>query len=303
MIIVKLIGGLGNQLFQIAFARTLSLKYGGKISIDKKAYKRYKIRDYSLTNFPISELIEDFYNSKLSTRKKIILYNSALIYHLFQKIYKIIYKTDKIGQKISDFYDKKGFYFNLDSYYYSHKFSQHQVKYLYGYFQSEMYFMEYKDQIKNDFKIKILPSVEEKNLLEEILFYNSVGVSMRLGDDYLNSKNLNVCSKEYYLNAITFLMKKINDLKIYVFSDDIERAKIIIGDSNSVVFVEGFKDYQNLRLLYSCKHFVISNSSFSWWGSYLSESPDKIIVAPNKWYSNSNETPSIFTKDMILLEV
>lgn len=302
MIILKSIGGLGNQMFLIAFARSLSLEYSKEVYIDTSVYDSYKIRDFSLSNLLISEHFDDFSHANLPIRKRIYFKLTQKIYHVVQKIIKVLFKTDKIGKALYDFCVARGLYYNFDVYYYDHIIEDKDFKCLYGYFQSEQYFSKYKDQIVNELKVKVPPTDTEKALLDEILTHNSVAVSMRLGDDYKQSSMLNVCTSEYYLNGIEHITNKFDDAKIYIFSDDIERAKKIINDKYIVQYVEGFKDYQSLRLLYSCNHFVISNSSFSWWGAYMSSNTDKIIVAPTRWYNNSKETPAIYTSDMILID-
>lgn len=303
MIILKSIGGLGNQMFQIAFARSLSLEYSKEVYIDTSVYDSYKIRDFSLSNLLISEHFDDFSHANLPIRKRIYFKLTQKIYHVVQKIIKVLFKTDKIGKALYDFCVARGLYYNFDVYYYDHIIEDKDFKCLYGYFQSEQYFSKYKDQIVNELKVKVPPTGTEKALLDEILTHNSVAVSMRLGDDYIKSSMLNVCSDDYYIKGIKYISNKYSNAKIYIFSDDIERAKKIINGKFNAHYVEGFKDYQSLRLLYSCKHFVISNSSFSWWGAYLSFNTDKIIVAPSRWYNNSRENPAIYTNDMVLIDV
>lgn len=290
-------------MFQIAFARSLSLEYSKEVYIDTSVYDSYKIRDFSLSNLLISEHFDDFSHANLPIRKRIYFKLTQKIYHVVQKIIKVLFKTDKIGKALYDFCVARGLYYNFDIYYYDHIIEDKDFKCLYGYFQSEQYFSKYKDQIVNELKVKVPPTGTEKALLDEILTHNSVAVSMRLGDDYIKSSMLNVCSDDYYIKGIKYISNKYSNAKIYIFSDDIERAKKIINGKFNAHYVEGFKDYQSLRLLYSCKHFVISNSSFSWWGAYLSFNTDKIIVAPSRWYNNSRENPAIYTNDMVLIDV
>lgn len=126
---------------------------------------------------------------------------------------------------------------------------------------------------------------------------------MRLGDDYINSPTLNVCKEDYYYRGMDYIYSKNKDAVFYIFSDSIDRVKQQFKFKYPVRYIDGFKDYESLRLMYSCKHFVISNSSFSWWGAYLAENKNKIIVAPNKWYNNTKEKPDIYFNEMTLLEV
>lgn len=303
MIILKMIGGLGNQMFEIAFARMLSLEFDEKIYLDLSVYKKYKIRNFSLSNFNISSSFEDIEDANLTILNKFYLKLTQKTYHAYQKIVKVITKSDRLGKKPYDKLTKNGLYYNFDVYYYYESKNNNKIKCLYGYFQSEKYFKKYEKQIIEELKVKIPPKDREKVLLDEIKSCNAVGISMRLGDDYVKSSLLNVCGKDFYHQGMEYIYNKNKDAVFYIFSDDIDRAKKQYKFKHPIRYIEGFKDYESLRLLYSCKHFVISNSSFSWWGAYLSNNSDKIVVAPNKWYNNSRENPDIYLEDMVLIDV
>lgn len=303
MIILKIIGGLGNQMFQIAFARSLSLKYNEKLYIDTSVYKNYKIRNYSITNLIISDYVELFDKKVISFYERKKLEFTQKSYHILQRLFRELRKSDVIGKKVFNFLMKKGLYYNFDSYYYPPLTTDKKIKCVYGYFQSEKYFSDYCTQIKRELKVKTEPSKNEQVLINEISNCNSVGISIRTGDDYLNSKELNVCSENYFIKGMDLISSMQKDVIFYIFSDDINRVKNRFKFKYNVNFIEGFKDYESLRLLYNCKHFIISNSSFSWWGAYLSENPTKIIIAPNRWYNNSSKRPDIYFDKMLLLDV
>ncbi|MBM6615369.1 alpha-1,2-fucosyltransferase [Desemzia sp. RIT804] len=303
MIILKSIGGLGNQMFEIAFARYLSLEYNQKVIVDTSVYKKYKVRNFTLSNLYISEYYKTYDKLPLNFITRAFLKLTQKIYHIQQKLIRVTLHTEKIGSKLYNSYVKKGLYYNFDIYHYESSRINTKIKCLYGYFQSEEYFSKHKEIIKQDLKVKKEPSPKEKILLDEILSENALAVSMRLGDDYKQSKLLNVCTDEYYINGIQYILEKHPDATLYIFSDNIQRAKKLINSNFKAKYVEGFEDYESLRLMYSCNHFVIANSSFSWWGSYLSESPNKIIVAPDRWYNTSDETADIYTPNMIKLDV
>lgn len=304
MIILKVIGGLGNQMFEVAFARMLSLELKEDIYLDCSVYRNYKIRSFSISNLNISNNLKYIEDSNLNIVYKLYLSLTQKIYHIYQKIIKVITGSDKIGENSYKILSKYGLYYNFDVYYYKHFKSNRKVKSIYGYFQSEDYFKKYKDIIVPELKVKTLLTEREKDLINEINACNAVGISMRLGDDYINSKILNVCTKEYYYNAMKYISNKEIDPVFFIFSDCIERVKKEFNFKKyNVRYIEGFKDYESLRLLYSCKHFIISNSSFSWWGAYLGEYDKKIIVAPNKWYNNSKKKPAIYLKNMKTIDV
>jgi hypothetical protein len=303
MIIVKVLGGLGNQLFQVAFAKMLSMETNEEIYLDTSVYKSYKIRDFSIANFKIEKTLKYINDAELSLPNKLFLITSQKVYHIYQLMVKLITRHNRIGEVPYKILTKYGLYYNFDVYYYDSSYNNSNIKSLYGYFQSEKYFDKYKPQIVEELKVITPLKESEKKLIEEIKISNSVGVSIRLGDDYVKSPLLNVCKEDFYYRGMEYIYNQNKDVVFYIFSDRIDRVKEQFNFKYPVRYIEGFKDYESLRLMYSCKHFVISNSSFSWWGAYLSEYKNKIVVAPNKWRINHKEQPDICWHEMILIDV
>jgi len=303
MIVVKVIGGLGNQMFQIAYARMLSLEYNENIYLDLSAYEKYKIRDFSLANLEISQSFNTIDNSLISKKNIKISHLSQESYRIYQKIFKSLryYSFGNIPYKTLQNY---GYYYNFDRYYYETLINKKDLKFIYGYFQSEKYFFKYKNIIKEELKVKTLPTDKEKEILKKINSKISVGVSLRLGEDYKKNQGLNVCTPEYYIKGMQHIFNLYKEVEFFIFSDCIEEAKnLLLHTPYKLHFIEGFNDYQSLRLLYSCKHFVIANSSFSWWGAYLSDNPSKVVIAPDRWFNGMKKQPDIFYDEMTILEV
>lgn len=301
MIIVRLMGGLGNQMFQTAFGYALSLEYNDELILEKSGYKHYKIRPCSIEKLDIGKYVcvKEISELKFNSFK----YNIMLqTYHVFQKIAKTI-KVEHYNDNLYKILSSKGYFFNFDRFFVQHEKCVNNInKIVYGYFQSIKYFKGYEDDIKKLFKISISPNAHEIELLKKINSCDAVGVSMRLQDDYKKSKSLNICDNDFYIRGINYIKKKIPSAKFFIFADDIDRAKKITFPY-SVEFIESMNDYQSLRLLYNCKHFVVANSSFSWWGSYLAENKNKIIIAPNRWYTEINDVPSIYYDGLKLMSV
>ncbi|OBU45377.1 hypothetical protein AYY26_02970 [Photobacterium phosphoreum] len=197
-----------------------------------------------------------------------------------------------------------GCFFNFDNFYYNDILKKQKVIYLYGYFQSESYFSESRINVINFFSYYSNDD-NYKILRNNIISSDSIAISMRLGDDYINSKELNVCNNVFYYKALNLIYNKKPTSKLFVFSDNISDAKKIINNSNikfsDVVYISGVDDCQSLSLMSLCDDFIISNSSFSWWGAYLSSNDDKIIVAPKKWYTYMSKKVSIYTENMELI--
>lgn len=303
MIILKLTGGLGNQMFQYAYARSLQEIYKEPLYLDCTVYKKYKIRSYSLSNLNISGEIKDISNAGLNFHEQYWLKYHQFTYRIYQKLYKLVLNTDATGENNFIQYSKKGLYYTFDRHFYPSIKVDKKIKSVYGYFPSEKYFLEIKDNLKQELLVKTPPSDYAKKMIQDITKDNAVGVSIRCGEDYLNSQILNICNKQYYYNAMDEIASKVKDPVFYIFSDDINKVKREYNFKYKVIYVDNQPDYESLRLLYSCKHFIISNSTFSWFGAYLSQYEQKIVVAPKRWFNNSVKTPDIYLESMTIIEV
>jgi hypothetical protein len=163
--------------------------------------------------------------------------------------------------------------------------------YFVGYWQSEKFFANIKDVVRNDFKFKIEDRIKGLDLYKEINECNSVSLHIR-GKDYLKKTIYARCDVKYYLNAIAALSRTNPNLKIYIFSDDKDSVvlnyKELLEKSKIVdVKTEFSPEVVELLLMSKCKHNVIANSTFSWWGAWLNNNPDKIVIAPRQWFADT----------------
>lgn len=152
----------------------------------------------------------------------------------------------------------------------------------------------------------VLP--QNMKLIDDIRNSESVCVSVRRGDFFnnKNQKSFGVCNEAYYIKAIKLMKEKLNhknNVKFYVFSDDIEWCKshIPVGGGMGIYVSQNMPVYETLRLMYTCKHFVLSNSTFSWWGQFLSTADNKIVVSPSRW-NNDGYNSVLIGKDWILID-
>lgn len=284
MIIIKLIGGLGNQMFQYAGGLSLSKALNTELKIDNlyfndhsKRLHRFEYRPYALDLFNIS--------SKIATPKEIRqftvprIYNKY-IYHLLLKIKKsknILNESDFTNS--SELYSLVGKDINV---------------YLTGYYQDYKRFKDYLDVLKKEFVFKeLLPESHHqiRSLIESS--ENSIAVTFRRGD-YVNHPSLGIINLEYYEKALdVFKNKKISG-PIFVFSDDINWCrKNFKPKSFETIFVDqgftGPKGGYYLQLMMLNDHFIIPNSTYPYWGALLSETNDKkIVIAPKIWYKGQN---------------
>ena len=282
MVNLHLMGGLGNQMFQYAALRSLMLENNQNGIIELSGISGIKKRGhniYSLDKFNIDKKI--LIKNK---EKNIRLYINYIIY-IF---YCLFLQNKKIGSKFIKFIqpgiNKIGCYCIPDGYLKIKKM-KHKKNYLFGYFQSLNYFYKYESQIRKELKVVTSISKENKKIIEDIESSMSVCVHVRRGD-YVGT-DYDVCTIEYYKKAMYLLSKKYKNCKFYIFSNDIKWAKENIKHNNIKYIDNKNPGYEELRLMYSCKHFIMSNSSFSWWAQFLSENDKKIVVAPSRWSKNA----------------
>jgi hypothetical protein len=199
---------------------------------------------------------------------------------------------------------KHGYIFNFDSFYY-HFCKLSTDNYIYGYFQSEKYFIDSALKIKSMFLDCGDTTIIEKQYSTLISNNYSIAISMRLGNDYYSCDDLNVCDNDYYISALSKLLSfrglKYQDVSVFIFSDIIKRTDFIIKTFPLINFihVRGLDAPRCLRLMSQCRDFVIPNSSYSWWGSYLSDSTDKLIICPDVWFNSAPDSTDIYFSNMI----
>lgn len=262
MIITRLNGGLGNQMFQYALGRKMSIKNNSLFKLDVSDYTSCNPRAYGLSHFNI---IENIATVRESQNAKRLSWFKRKILRKFNVGFdpKILNKKDDI--------------------------------YLDGFWQSEKYFNDVEEIIRQDFKLRRKMSHSAEIMLDMIQNAEvSISIHIRRGD-YVESSKTNeyhgTCSAEYYNKALILLAEKLpkNDLAkihLFVFSDDIEWVKKNLSFPYAATFVSNpsIPDYEELILMSRCSHHIIANSSFSWWGSWLNANPQKIVIAPKKWF-------------------
>lgn len=274
MITTELTGGLGNQLFQYAAAKALSLHHNTELVLEISSFYKKDI--------PVLEVPRDFelHNFK-GVSEKFIQQQS---------------KEKKIEKVLPNY--KRSVYKEPFYHYDKNFFKCKKNVFLKGVWQSEKYFKPFIPQITNSLQLKesLVTSVLEK--ANTIQSEKSISVHIRHGDYLKNQAILNwhgVLEKEYYLTGIKKLMS-LGCEKIYYFTDDIlwvenELNSTIPGE---IISKNTKSHYEDFFLMQQCQHNIIANSSFSWWAAYLNPNPNKIVIAPKNWF---NKAP-LNTKDL-----
>lgn len=301
MIVIKLIGGLGNQMYQYAYGLQLAKQYGEQICFDTSFYEKGNHLALYNLNVPEHPLWDE---TDISAAERLGVKLRQKGFHILQKLIRIIGRTDRTGDKLFLRSAKKGFLFNFDPYYYDIPRCEAKNKYIYGYFQGEQYFSKCVEALKEQFTVRRELSEAAKCYEEMIRDCNAVAFHIRLGD-YKNVANvdLDVCSTAYYRRAIAHICEQVDDPVFFVFTNDAQQAKQLLAFPEGTVFVQGTRDYEDFALMKSCKHFVLSNSTFSWWAAYLAENDDRIITVPEKWRHSEVDEPAIYLSNMTKLPI
>lgn len=306
--------GLGNQMFQYAYARCLQEQYRkqGKIEvlainpyfIDHREFKDNDARKMSLQHLKLNKDIE-FVSRK--DQKKAMDRFKIQTFLSVNPIALLKWRIRGVKPKGKENFESRvnnGIYYAFDPYTeYGMPLTNKKNKFVFGFFQTEKNFLDIRSIVRDELLVKDTPSDANRLMIDQISQTNAVCLHIRRGD-YLNPrwKNLQVCNFEYYNNSINYILERVEDPVFYVFSnthDDLEWIKAnyhfkdITGKKEiKLVYVDlGNPDYEELRLMYSCKHFIISNSTFSWWGAYLSANSSKLVLVPERWnLSDENDT-------------
>lgn len=274
MIVVRIWEGLGNQLFQYAYARALQLRTRRKVYINydrcyQKELEGHRIcRKYGLCNFNIKMEAYDS-TSKIFFFLRNRNFIEKIVFYLSQREHALVhfYKETTVDYK-EELKIIRGNY------------------YMMGWFQNEKYFKEYRKQLLKELSPK--RRIKISHHLKEILTNeNTVSVHIRRGD-YRTLNN--VLPITYYNHAIDLIEKKLDNPYYVVFTDDIEwtRNNILLPEKCYYVSDEKLQDYEELWVMTRCKHNIIANSTFSWWGAWLNSNEDKIVIGPEKWFFYGN---------------
>jgi hypothetical protein len=274
MKIVKISGGLGNQMLQYVYGQYLSKKYREKIYYDIEWYKKKrKKKNLYLRNFELAKFDIDI---KIVKKKHLLKYNK---FEKFIYLLKGLLLLDR--NTFALVYDSRNTMFgSLLS-----KFSSLlSVMFKNSYHIGNWLDFKYYEYVSNEveFKLNSNELLINKKIKNKILRTNAVSIGVRRGD-YVK---LGVaCDIDYYKKAINLIKMKVYNPTYYIFSDDIEWCKKNISISTKHFFVEQNKEisFENMELMSLCKHNIISNSTYDWWGAMLNKTKQRIVISPKFW--------------------
>jgi hypothetical protein len=277
-IYLRLMGGLGNQLFQYAAGRSLADRLGVELVLDDRylvrksqhaglALDAFKIRARPMNNLEHQHFSE--VTIRLARWFKKLIRPLGKVFWETQYNYDPSIDTNPVGQL------------------------------LIGFWQSEQY-MHDMHQLRLDLVLKA-PLTELAQKVKRIIdAVESVAVHVRRGDYLKDQKTIarhGVCSQSYYQNAFDFIIAEKPNAEFFVFSDDPQWVKTHLQLPTQCTYVsaDNITTEEDMVLISRCKHQIIANSTFSWWGAWLNNSPDKIVVCPTPWF----DAPTIATQDLL----
>lgn len=285
MIIVKLMGGMGNQMFQFALYRAL-LAQGREARIDRAKFAH------------IDEI-----------RKCFLDYGCfGLEYELCTKAEarKYMLGTGMAARALMRLFgDRDTHYYEKNEYEYDPHIMELQEGYLDGFWQTAKYFSGIESEIRRMYSFVNRPGGKDREYMGMIQGTESAAVHVRRGD-YMKLQNIygNICTEEYYKRALELMDREVARPVFYFFSNDMEWVKNTFGSRDNYVYVEGNSEdqgYIDMQLMSACRHQIIANSSFSWWAAFLNGNPGKKVICPERWI-NTKETPDVYCDGWIRIQ-
>lgn len=282
MKIVRIQGGLGNQMFQYALAYKLKQLYPDeRVLLDTIQFKGYPWHPYELNNvFGVELPFASFFEvAKMA--------NPFPGYTRFGRIAGGIFNRF-VGERSHYISESQQFVFD-DS-----VLTKEGDFYYDGYWCNQGYFIDIRPNILEIYSFKPTLSPHNEEMRMRIRDCNSVSLHVRRGNYLLFDEFKDICEKPYYKNAISYIKNHVSDPRFFVFSNDIQWCKDNLKDlMDDYVFVENdepMNNYVDMQLMSCCRHNIIAHSTFSWWAAWLNQNTDKIVVAPSIWNNKYKDT-------------
>jgi hypothetical protein len=287
MIIINLKGGAGNQLFQYALGRHLALKNNDALKLEIEGLDRANkvgdiYRQFALDVFNIKKEIAT------AEEVKSLKYPYGILskgwrwfsFHILKKTH-TLFEPSALNWTGDIFLD--------------------------GFWQSSKYFEDIRNTLLEEFTLTAPFSPEASTFATKISENTAVSIHVRRGDYATNArvlKEFGVCSTEYYKKAMEHIETTVDSPTYFVFSDDIEWVKENLPVGEGAIFVTGkdIKDTEEMMLMSQCQHNIIANSSFSWWGAWLNQNNNKIVVAPTPWFENQGYDKTLIPESWTQLQ-
>lgn len=291
MIIGNILGGLGNQMFQYAAARSLATAKGKPLYLDLSDFPGYHLH----YGFELSKVFCGTFEAADEGQLWQVLGWRA--HHALRNMLK--------RRQLALFRNKR-FVVEPHFHYWPGFFEAPDDCYLAGYWQSEKYFKPIEEIIRKEFTFNSALSGQNEELAEQIAGCNAVSLHIRRGDyvsDARTRATNGFVSLAYYQNAVRRIAKGVSAPVFFVFSDDMEWVRGNLNIPFQCQFIrhnQGTESYKDMQLMSLCQHHIIANSSFSWWGAWLNPRHGKIVIYPKEWFVNTHiNTEDLTPRDWI----
>lgn len=278
MILLRLKGGLGNQMFQYATARHLADKNRTSLKLDLTSFARNPLRSYRLDRYNIA--------ASPASLPELLRFGAGLPKRIRRTLRAV---SDRLPG------NRWHWIVEQDRHYDPWLLDLRGNVYLEGTWQSRKYFEGASSLIRQELKLKEAPSLQTQRVAEKINQTESASLHIRRGDyvsDATTNKKHGLCGPDYYERAMYWIAQQIARPHFFVFSDEPAWTRDNLCSDFSMTFVSHNgpeRDHEDLHLLSLCQHHIIANSTFSWWGAWLCENNDKIVVAPRQWFRGVSE--------------
>ena len=289
VVVVHLMGGLGNQLFQYAFGRRLAVSNRGELHLDASGYLKYGpedngrgVRACELQYFNIAAKILGRENARASM--------AGSIQRRFRKGAKLLRRLVEKRKPYflrQEIVEPDANHFRFDPQACGRIFSG--TIYVRGFWQSEKYFSDIEAQLRRELTWTTELKATERELATMISETTSVAIHVRRGDFAGLGAWHGILGREYYEAAVLALTREAQNVHFFVFSDDAASAFALLGGISPCTFVsrhDAGSAHEDLRLIALCRHHIIANSTFSWWGAWLGNKDGQIVYAPRRYFQN-----------------
>jgi hypothetical protein len=300
VVIARLIGGLGNQMFQYATGRALAVRCGALLKLDLSGFAAVGVhtkRRYELDCFPIHGSAAS--NADLARFDR-IGNPRALRLDRVLRLLRLLRSGRPVG--VWPVYREPHFQFDAAV------AELEAPVYLDGYWQSERYFSDIAGVLRREFTPVAPLDKENAALAASIDAVNAVSLHVRRGDyvsDPITNRFHGICPPDYYRRAVDYIVSRVEAPHLFVFSDDQQWPRANLRFSVPMTFVDANppeRGYRDMQLMARCRHHIVANSSFSWWGAWLNPSRDKSVIAPRQWFSAAdNDTQDLIPPNWVRL--
>jgi hypothetical protein len=288
--VTRLIGGLGNQLFQYAMGRAVSIRNRTELVLDVEGFNDYKVRAYSLHFFALAQRFPNAEEEgMIRTRGQEAPPRKRGWLGLFSKRVRHL----RVIQE------------ELFSGCHPELLSAPPDTYLDGYWQCPEYFQHIEEILRSDFRIIKPLSSQNQEILKKIHGSEAVSVHVRRGD-YVTDSSANqlhgTCEPAYYNRAFSHMLNYCAEPRFFIFSDEPDwvRNNLKLPERHYIVqSPPGTLDFEDLWLMSSCRHHIMANSTYSWWGAWLNSNKSKRVIGPKQWYRSRPEPVGLFLPDWI----